>query len=73
MFIIIVNGRTKNEQSDLSFNPGAINLMLMTSIETTLKRYLDTIKSTEGIRRILEQVKPIEDEEYLPSHVAGVG
>jgi len=35
-----------------------------------LKRYLDTIKSTEGIRRILEQVKPIEDEEYLPSHAS---
>lgn len=39
MFIIIVNGGTKNEQSGPSFNPGAINLMLMTSIGD----YLETI------------------------------
>jgi putative molybdopterin biosynthesis protein len=33
-----------------------------------MKRYLSTIKSDEAIRRILEQVKPIAEEEYLPAH-----
>ena len=33
-----------------------------------MKRYLETIKSEEAIRRVLDQVKPIEDEEYLPAH-----
>jgi len=33
------------------------------------KRYLETIKSEEALRRILDQVKPIQDEEYLPTHL----
>jgi molybdopterin biosynthesis enzyme len=33
-----------------------------------LKRYLETIKSEEAIRRVLDQVKPIDDEEYLFAH-----
>lgn len=33
-----------------------------------MKRYLSTIKSDEAIRRILDQVKPINDEELLPAH-----
>jgi putative molybdopterin biosynthesis protein len=33
-----------------------------------LKRYLETITSEEAIKRVLDQVKPIEDEEYLPAH-----
>ena len=33
-----------------------------------MKRYLTTIKSEEAVRRVLDQVKPIEDEEHLPSY-----
>ncbi len=33
------------------------------------KRYLETIKSEEALRRILDQIKPIQDEEYLPTHL----
>lgn len=33
-----------------------------------MKRYLSTIKSDEAIKRILDQVTPIEDEEFLPAH-----
>ena len=33
-----------------------------------MKRYLETIKSEEAIKRVLNQVKPIEDEEYLPAY-----
>jgi putative molybdopterin biosynthesis protein len=33
-----------------------------------VKRYLATIKSEEAIKRILNEVKPIEDEEHLPPH-----
>ena len=33
-----------------------------------MKRYLETIKSDEAIRRVLDQVKTIEDEEYLPAY-----
>lgn len=33
-----------------------------------MKRYLETIKSEEAIRRVLDHVNPIEEEEYLPAH-----
>lgn len=33
-----------------------------------MKRYLETIKSEEAIRRVLHQARPIEDEEYLPAY-----
>jgi len=33
-----------------------------------MKRYLETIKSEEAIRRVLDQIKPIEQEEYIPAH-----
>ncbi|NLW34325.1 molybdopterin biosynthesis protein [Syntrophorhabdus aromaticivorans] len=33
------------------------------------KRYLETIKSKEALRRILDQVGTIGDEEYLPTHL----
>lgn len=33
-----------------------------------MKRYLETIKREDAIRRVLDHVKPIEEEEYLPAH-----
>jgi putative molybdopterin biosynthesis protein len=33
-----------------------------------MKRYLETIKSEEAIKRVLDQAKTITDEEYLPAH-----
>ena len=32
------------------------------------KRYLKTITREEGVKRILENVSPIDDEEYLPTY-----
>jgi putative molybdopterin biosynthesis protein len=34
-----------------------------------VKRYLETIKSEDAVRRVLAQVGRIEDEEYLPAHL----
>ncbi len=36
-----------------------------------MKRYLETIKREDAIRRVLDHVKPIEEEEYLPAHAQG--
>jgi putative molybdopterin biosynthesis protein len=33
-----------------------------------MKRYLDTIKSEEAVRRVLEHIRPIEDEELIPAY-----
>lgn len=33
-----------------------------------MKRYLETIKSEEAVRRILEHIRPIEDEEFIPAY-----
>jgi putative molybdopterin biosynthesis protein len=33
-----------------------------------MKRYLETIKSEEAVRRILEHIRPIEDEELIPTY-----
>lgn len=33
-----------------------------------MKRYLETIKSEEAVRRVLNQINSIEEEEYLPAH-----
>jgi len=33
-----------------------------------MKRYLETIKSEEAVRKILEHIHPIEDEELIPTY-----
>lgn len=33
-----------------------------------MKRYLETIKSEEAVQRILEHIRPIEDEELIPTY-----
>jgi len=33
-----------------------------------MKRYLETIKSEEAVRKVLDQINTIEEEEYLPAH-----
>ena len=34
-----------------------------------MKRYLKTLRSEEAISKILENTKPIDDEEYLPVYL----